>query len=133
MEHRIEEIKEYFKNWIIENATHDPDIIEFLKDPKIVLYGDDNNTWMNIYDTVHEKAFQEYLVIDNPEAAKAFLGEEAGAIRHFVKDWEIDRYGELGDGSIQTDILDDVALVQRYFFIHGEDIIAEWMKDPINY
>ena len=84
MDFRKEKIKEYFKNWIIENATHDPDIIEFLKDPKIVLYGDDNNAWMNIYDTVHEKAFQEYLVIDNPEAAKAFLGKEVGAIRHFV-------------------------------------------------
>ena len=48
MEHRIEEIKEYFKNWIIENATHDPDIIEFLKDPKIVLYGDDNNPYVRI-------------------------------------------------------------------------------------
>ena len=88
---------------------------------------------MNIYDTVHEKAFQDYLVIYNPEAAKAFLGEEAGSIRHFVKDWEIDRYGELGDVSIQTNILYDVDLVYRYFFIQGEDIIAEWMKEPINY
>ena len=99
MEHRIEEIKEYFKNWIIENATHDPDIIEFLKDPKIV--SDDNDAWMNIYDTVHEKAFQEYLVIDNPEAAKAFLGEEAEAIKEFVLEWEQERYEGLGDGRVK--------------------------------
>jgi len=131
LEHRIEEIKEYFKNWIIENATHDPDIIEFLKDPKIV--SDDNDAWMNIYDTVHEKAFQDYLIIDSPDAAKAFLGEEAEAIKEFVLEWEQERYEGLGDGRVQTNIFDDVALVQRYFFIHGEDIIAEWMEDPNNY
>ena len=133
MEHRIEEIKEYFKNWIIENATHDPDIIEFLKDPKVVLYGDDNKAWMNIYDTVHEKAFQEYLVIDNPEAAKAFLGEEAEAMKEFVLELEQERYERLIDGRVQTNIFDDVALLQRYFVIHGEDIIAEWMEDLYNY
>ena len=88
---------------------------------------------MNIYDTVHEKAFQEYFVRNNPESAKAFLGDEAEAIRHFVKDWEIDHYSELRDDSIKTDILDGVALVNSYFFIHGEDIIADWMEDPINY
>ena len=66
-------------------------------------------------------------------AAKAFLGNEADAVRRFVLEWEKERYGDLRDGSIETDILDDVALVNRYFFIHGEDIVEEWMEDPINY
>ena len=82
---------------------------------------------------VHEKAFQEPLIIRNHNSAKAFLGVEADAVRRFVLEWEKERYGGLGDGSIETDILDDVALVNRYFFIHGEDIVEEWMEDPINY
>ena len=131
LEYRKEEIKEYFKNWIIDNGTHNPNIIKFLKDHKNIK--DDNAAWMNVYDTVHEKAFQEDYIINNKVAAKAFLGSEAGAVREFVKEWEIERYGGLGDGSIETDILDDIALVNRYFFIHGEDIVYEWMEDPINY
>ena len=39
---------------------------------------------------------------------------------------------EVNDG-LYSDILDDVALVYRCFFIHVEDIIAEWIEDSINY
>ena len=65
-------------------------------------------------------------------AAKAFLGDEADAVRRFVLGWEKESYGDLGDSSIETDILDDVALVNRYFLVHGEDIVEEWMEDPID-
>ena len=64
-------------------------------------------------------------------AAKAFLDAEADAVRRFVLEWEKERYDNLGDGSIETDILDDVALVNRYFFIHGEDIVEKWMEELI--
>ena len=33
----------------------------------------------------------------------------------------------------ETNILDDVELVNKYFFIIGEEIVKEWMEDPTNY
>ena len=135
MEHRREEIKEYFKNWVIDRGSHHLEILKFLKDHKDL--SDTNtkdNAWIDTYDLVHQEAFPTtYPIIESPMAAKAFLGNEADAVRRFVLEWEKERYGDLRDGSIETDILDDVALVNRYFFIHGEDIVAEWMEDPINY
>ena len=135
MEHRKEEIKEYFKNWVINRGSHPLEILKFLKDHKDL--SDTNtkdNAWIDTYDLVHQEAFPTtYPIIESPMAAKAFLGNEADAVRRFVLEWEKERYGDLRDGSIETDILDDVALVNRYFFIHGEDIVEEWMEDPINY
>ena len=32
LNYRREEIKEYFKNWIIENGSNNPEIIKFLKE-----------------------------------------------------------------------------------------------------
>ena len=135
MEHRREEIKEYFKNWVIERGSYHLEILKFLKDHKDL--SDTNtkdNAWIDTYDLVHQEAFPTtYPIIESPMAAKAFLGDEADAVRRFVLEWEKERYGDLGGASIETDILDDVALVNRYFFIHGEDIVEEWMEDPINY
>ena len=135
MQHRREEIKEYFKNWVIDRGSHHLEILKFLKDHKDL--SDTNtkdNAWIDTYDLVHQEAFPTtYPIIESTMAAKAFLGNEADAVRRFVLEWEKERYGDLGDGSIVTDILDDVALVNRCFFIHGEDIVEEWMEDPINY
>ena len=135
MQHRREEIKEYFKNWVIDRGSHHLEILMFLKDHKDL--SDTNtkdNAWLDTYDLVHQEAFPTTNpIIENPTAAKAFLGAEADAVRRFVLEWEKERYGDLGGASIETDILDDVALVNRYFFIHGEDIVEEWMEDPINY
>ena len=135
MDYRREEIKEYFKNWVIERGSHHLEILKFLKDHKDL--SDTNtkdNAWIDTYDLVHQEAFPTtYPIIESPIAAKAFLGDEADAVKRFVLEWEKERYGDLGDGSIVTDILDDVALVNRCFFIDGEDIVEEWMEDPINY
>ena len=127
MDYRIDDIRNYFKNWVIELGSQNNKILEFLKNPT-------DEEWMTIYDMVHQEAFPtEEPIIQSVEAAKAFLGDEIEKVRQFVLEWEKERYGDLGDGSIETDILDDVALVNRYFFIHGEDIVEEWMEDPINY
>ena len=135
MEHRREEIKEYFKNWVVDRGSHHLEILKFLKDHKdLADTNTKDNAWIDTYDLVHQEAFPTIKpIIKSPMVAKAFLGDEAGAIRDFVKEWEKERYGGLGDGSIETDVLDDVALVNRYFFIHGEEIVAEWMDNPINY
>ena len=87
----------------------------FLKDHKDL--SDTNtkdNAWLDTYDLVHQEAFPTTNpIIENPTAAKAFLGAEADAVRRFVLEWEKERYGDLGDGSIETDILDYVALVNK--------------------
>ena len=33
--------------------------------------------------------------------------------------------------NIKTDVFDDLALVNRYFYIHGEYIVADWMENLI--
>ena len=135
MNYRKEEIKRYFKDWVAAFGSHHLDIIKFLKENKsFSKTKSEDEIWMDTFDLVHQEAFPTtHPIIENPKVAKAFLGAEADAIRRFVLEWEKERYGDLGDGSIETDILDDVALVNRYFFIHGEDIVEEWMEDPINY
>ena len=58
-------------------------------------------------------------------------------VRQFVKAFEENRYGGFEEDNIwkmkETNILDDVELVNKYFFIIGEEIVKEWMEDPTNY
>ena len=106
MDFRKEKIKEYFKNWVIERGSHHLKIIKFLKNHKDL--SDTNikdNAWLDTYDLVHQEAFQTPTpIIESPMAAKAFLGDEADAVIRFILGWEKERYGDLGDGSIETDI-----------------------------
>ena len=58
MEHRREEIKEYFKNWVLDRGSHHLEILKFLKDHKDL--SDTNtkdNAWIDTYDLVHQEAF----------------------------------------------------------------------------
>ena len=139
MDYRKEDIKIYFKKWVIENGNHHLEIIQFLKEYKdISSINIKDNAWIDTYDIVHQEAFPtNKLIIESLVAAKAFLGKETEKIKDFVKKFEKERYGNLEDDSLwktsDTNILDDVELVNRYFFIIGEDIVAEWMNDPMNY
>ena len=49
----------------------------------------------------------------------------------------MERYGDIEDDNIwkirEINILNDIELVNRYFFIIGQDIVAKWMEDPFNY
>ena len=76
MEHRREEIKEYFKNWVIDRGSHHLEILKFLKYHKDL--SDTNtkdNAWLDTYDLVHQEAFPTtHPIIENPTSAKAFLG-----------------------------------------------------------
>ena len=139
MDYRKEEIEEYFKTWVMENGTHHLKIVKFLQDHKDL--SDTKSTdhaRLDTCDLVHQEAFPTAKpIIENPTAAKAFLASEVGIVRRLVIEWEQERYGDLtdpqGNEGLATDISDDVALVNRYFFIPGEDIVAKWMEDPIYY
>ena len=139
MEYRKEDIKLYFKNWVIEFGSQHLDIIKFLKEFKDVsIMNIKDSAWIDTYDMVHQEAFPTNKpIIESSESAKVFLGNETEKIREFVKGFEKERYADLGDNRIwkinETDTLNDVELVNRYFFIIGEEIVSEWMDDPINY
>ncbi len=139
MDYRKEDIKHYFKDWVKAFGSHHIEIIKFLKEDKdISITNTKDNAWIDTYDIVHQEAFPiNKRIIESPEAAKAFLGNETEKVREFVKEFEKERYGDLEDDNIwkinETNILDDVELVNKYFFIIGEDIVQDWMEDPINY
>ena len=120
-------------------GSHHLDIIQFLKENKDSSRPNtQDSAWIDTYDIVHQEAFPtSKKIIESPEAAKAFLGKETKKIREFVKEFHKERYGDLEDDNIwkirEINLLDDVELVNKYFFIIGEEIVKEWMEDPTNY
>jgi len=139
MNYRKEEIKRYFKDRVAAFGSHHLDIIKFLKENKSFSKSkSEDEIWIDTFDLVHQEAFPANKpIIENPSAAKAFLGDETKQIRQFVKAFEENRYGGFEEDNIwkmkETNILDDIELVNKYFFIIGEEIVKEWMEDPSNY
>ena len=139
MNYRKEEIKRYFKDWVTAFGSHHLDIIKFLKENKSFSKTKSaDEIWIDTFDLVHQEAFPANKpIIETPSAAKAFLGDETKKVRQFVKAFEKNRYGGFEEDNIwqmkETNILDDVELVNKYFFIIGEEIVKEWMEDPTNY
>ena len=139
MNYRKEEIKQYFKDWVAAFGSHHLDIIKFLKENKsFSKTKSEDEIWIDTFDLVHQEAFPANKpIIENPSAAKAFLGDETKKVRQFVKAFEENRYRGFEEDNIwkmkETNILDDVELVNKYFFIIGEEIVKEWMEDPTNY
>ena len=139
MNYRKEEIKRYFKDWVAAFGSHHLDIIKFLKENKsFSKTKSEDEIWIDTFDLVHQEAFPANKpIIENPYAAKAFLGDETKQVRQFVKAFEENHYRGFEEDNIwkmkETNILDDVELVNKYFFIIGEEIVKEWMEDPTNY
>ena len=120
-------------------GCHHLDIIKFLKENTDSSITDTKDSaWIDTFDIVHQEAFPtNKKIIESPDAAKAFLGKETRIIREFVKEFQKERLGDLEDDTIwkisDINLLDDVELVNSYFSIIGEDIVAEWMDDPMNF
>ena len=139
MDYRKEDIKRYFRDWVAAFGNHHLDIINFLNENKdLSIRNTKDNIWIDTFEIVHQEAFPiNKKIIENSEAAKAFLGSEKDKIKEFVQKFEKERYGDLEDNSIwkirEINIIDDVELVNMYFFILGEEIVNEWMEDPLNY
>ena len=139
MDYRKKDIKHYFKDWVNVFGGHHLEIIKFLKENKESSITDTKDSaWIDTFYIVHQEAFPtNKKIIESPEAAKAFLGNETKTIRKFVKEFQKERYGNPEDDTIwkisEVNILDDVDLVNRYFSIIGEGIVAEWMDDPMNF
>ena len=101
MKYKIEEIREYLED-SIEN--YDDDTIEqLIKDNEL-----------------HHEIFKTDYYIIGTYKAKNWLGNKALDIIGFIKDYEIDNFGE-----IFTDISNAEKVVNMYVYIIGEELITE--------
>ena len=99
-QYKYDEIKSHFEDWIKEQ----------------------NKEWItdNIDDLHHHCFNSDYYIIGTYEAKK-WLGDEVLYIAEFIKDYEMDNFGEL-----YTDLTNAEAIVNMYVYIIGEQIVAEF-------
>ena len=109
MDFKREEIREYAKDNIMDCCTYDADYI--IKD---------------ISDIHHELFNTDYYIIGTYDAKK-WLGDMSFDIIGYIKDYEIDNFGEL-----YTDLSDAEKVVNMYVYIIGEEILSEIIKDVKN-
>ena len=104
MKYKYQEIKEYFEDFINENE-------EQIKE--------DNN----FYEELHHECFNTDYYIIGTYKAKKWLGEETLYIIGFIKDYEMDNFGEL-----YTDLTNAEAIVNMYVYILGEEIVNDFIN-----
>tara|TARA_R110002050_G_scaffold242256_1_gene378617 strand:+ start:122 stop:517 length:396 start_codon:yes stop_codon:yes gene_type:complete len=103
MNYKHNEIKEYFINYLTENS-------EYIN---CILDNDD------IYD-LHHKAFNtDYYIIGTYKATQ-WLGDEVFNIINFIKEYEVDNFGE-----VNTDFSNPEKIVTMYVYIIGEQLVSE--------
>lgn len=101
MNYKKEEIREHLEDTL--EGYNRSKIIELIKD-----------------DELHHEIFNtDYYIIGTYEA-KQWLGEEVLSIIGFIKDYEMDNFGEL-----YTDLTSAESIVNMYVYIIGEELIHE--------
>ena len=99
MQYKIEEIKEHLEDSI---KNYDKETIEqLIKDSEL-----------------HHEIFNTDYYIIGIYKAKQWLGNKAFDIIGFIKDYEMDNFGE-----IYTDLSDPEKVVNMYVYIIGEELI----------
>ena len=101
MKYKIEEIREYLEDSIKNYDEHT--IEQLIKDNEL-----------------HHEIFNTDYYIIGTYKAKNWLGNKALDIIGFIKDYEIDNFGE-----IFTDISNAEKVVNMYVYIIGEELITE--------
>ena len=103
MDYKKQEIKEHFEDWI----------------------KDQDLDWItqNV-DDLHHHAFNTDYYIIGTYGAKKWLGDMSFDIIGYIKDYEMDNFGEL-----YTDLSDAEKVVNMYAYIIGEEILSEVIKD----
>jgi len=101
MDYKYDEIKEYFDDYIKEQ----------------------DNEWIeDNLDDLHYHAFNtDYYIIGNYQATK-WLGDEVFNIINFIKQYEIDNFGE-----VNTDFSSPESVVNMYAYIIGESIVNDFI------
>jgi hypothetical protein len=103
MNYKLNEIKEYFDDYIKEQE----------------------NDWIdeNI-DDLHYHAFNtDYYIIGTYQATQ-WLGNEVFNIINFIKEYEMDNFGE-----VNTDFSSPESVVNMYVYILGESIVSDFIDN----
>jgi|TARA_R110000823_G_scaffold195761_1_gene327103 hypothetical protein len=104
MIYKKQELQEHFQDFIQDNQNNDNWIAD------------------NI-DELHHHAFNnDYYIIGRYKANK-WLGDEALNIIQFIKEYEVDNFGE-----VSTDFSEAEQIVNMYTYIIGESIVADWTE-----
>jgi len=102
MDYKREEIKEHLDNFIEEQDS------EWIEE--------------NI-DDLHHHAFNcDYYIIGRYQATQ-WLGEEVFNIINFIKEYEMDNFGE-----VYTDFSEAERVVNMYTYIIGEEIVSDYIN-----
>ena len=108
MDYKKEEIKEHFEDSI---KNYDSETIEqLIKDSEL-----------------HHEIFNTDYYIIGTYKAKEWLGSKAFDIIGFIKDYEMDNFGE-----VYTDSSDSEKVVNMYVYILGEDIVYNYENEVNN-
>ena len=113
MDYKRNEIKEHFKDFLIENS-------ESILDGRLPL------------DEIHHEAFNTDYYIIGRHKAEQWLGDQAFEIIRYIKDWEMSnldcQYLEHRDVGTNpfTDLSDPEKVVNLYVYIVGEEIVNAW-------
>jgi len=103
MNYKKQEIQEHFNDSII---NYDKEWIE------------------NNQDDLHHEIFNtDYYIIGRYQATQ-WLGEEVFNIINFIKEYEMDNFGE-----VYTDFSEAERVVNMYVYIIGEEIVFDYMQE----
>ena len=108
MDYKIKEIKEYFDDFLNENK-------EYLREKKGL------SNWT---EDLHHDCFNSDYYIIGTYQAKQWLGDHAFEVINYIKDYEIDNFGE-----VNTDFSDPERVVNMYTYIIGEQIVNEYLDN----
>lgn len=100
MDFKVNEIEKYCKEAIIDELVHNPDFLD-----------------EDVHDIHHILFNTDYYIIGRYEA-RMWCEDEAFNIIGFIKDYELDNFGE-----VYTDLSEPERVVNMYVYIIGEEII----------
>ena len=102
MDYKREEIKEHFNDFIEEQDS------EWIEENK---------------DDLHHHAFNTGYYIIGRYQATQWLGEEVFHIINFIKEYEMDNFGE-----VYTDFSEPEKVVNMFVYIIGEEIVSDYIN-----
>ena len=107
MDYKRAEIEEHFDEWLNETMKYHG--YEWVKD--------------NLDDLHHECFNTDYYIIGTQRAVD-WMGSKSWDIMDFVRNYEVDNFGEL-----HTDLSSPERLVNMYVYIIGEEVVAEYVNE----
>ena len=111
MDYKVDEIKEFARDEIKERIRWNDDV------------NADNYLDNDTYDIHHDIFNTDYYIIGRYKATQ-WLGDEVFNVIGFIKDYEMDNFGE-----VTTDLSEAERVVNMYVYIIGEEILEEVINE----